>query len=353
MESLNVLPEDRGTAAVMPVQAGNFCGLVLAGGEGRRLQPFIRSLGKKRLPKQYVNFIGSRSMLEHTIHRAEKLIPRHRVVTIVNENHLKHAEVRRQLAKRPEETVLVQPENKETGTGILFALTHLDRRHRDCSVLVLPSDHFVAEEDRLMMHARWALDMVKRDPAKLVLLGVEPDVEEPEYGYILTGKKLLREAPVVAEISWFIEKPDLETAKRLTRQGGLWNTMIMAFRGRTLLHWVNRLAPEIYRHFSRLGQAIGSSKEAAVSKEIYRELRPVNFSKDLLEPMVARYPSSVVALPVRQVLWSDWGTAERVIGILRQTGYLSRLNGNKAQQPIAESHRRPPYVEGISKRIEC
>ena len=42
------------------------CGLVLAGGEGKRLQPFIKSLGKGTLPKQYVNFIGSHSMLEHT-----------------------------------------------------------------------------------------------------------------------------------------------------------------------------------------------------------------------------------------------------------------------------------------------
>ena len=51
------------------------CGLVLAGGEGKRLQPFIKSLGKGTLPKQYVNFIGSHSMLEHTIRRAEKIIP--------------------------------------------------------------------------------------------------------------------------------------------------------------------------------------------------------------------------------------------------------------------------------------
>ena len=52
-----------------------FCGIVLAGGEGKRLQPFIKSLGKGTLPKQYVNFIGNRSMLEHTLKRAEKLMP--------------------------------------------------------------------------------------------------------------------------------------------------------------------------------------------------------------------------------------------------------------------------------------
>ena len=51
------------------------CGMVLAGGEGKRLQPFIKSLGKGTLPKQYVNFIGSHSMLEHTLQRARNNYP--------------------------------------------------------------------------------------------------------------------------------------------------------------------------------------------------------------------------------------------------------------------------------------
>jgi mannose-1-phosphate guanylyltransferase len=53
---------------------GLVCGIVLDGGEGRRLQPFIKSLGKGTLPKQYANLIGTHSMLEHTLRRAEKLI---------------------------------------------------------------------------------------------------------------------------------------------------------------------------------------------------------------------------------------------------------------------------------------
>src|SRR5215510_13565916 len=73
-----------------------FCGIVLAGGEGKRLQPFIRSLGKGTLPKQYVNFIGSRSMLDHTLDRAEKLMPPARVVTVISEAHLRYPEVREQ-----------------------------------------------------------------------------------------------------------------------------------------------------------------------------------------------------------------------------------------------------------------
>jgi mannose-1-phosphate guanylyltransferase len=59
------------------------CGLVLAGGEGRRLRSYVQQLRGEELPKQYVNFVGRRSMLEHTFHRAEKLIPANQILTVV------------------------------------------------------------------------------------------------------------------------------------------------------------------------------------------------------------------------------------------------------------------------------
>src|SRR5262245_45446206 len=156
------------------------CGIVLAGGEGKRLQPFIRSLGRGTLPKQYVNFVGSRSMLEQTLQRAEKLLPSARLLTVITESHLRYPEVREQCAMRPKGTVIVQPENKETGPGLILPLMHLYKRYPNSVVLVLPSDHFIGEENRLMAHARQAYLAVKRDPSQLILLGVKPDREEPE-----------------------------------------------------------------------------------------------------------------------------------------------------------------------------
>ena len=60
-------------------QAPVRCGIVLAGGEVKRLKRFIYQLRASLVPKQYINFIGTRSMLEQTLDRAEKLIPRESV----------------------------------------------------------------------------------------------------------------------------------------------------------------------------------------------------------------------------------------------------------------------------------
>jgi len=306
-----------------------FCGIVLAGGEGKRLQPFIKSLGKGTLPKQYVNFIGSRSMLECTLHRAEKLMPSARLLTVISESHLRYPEVREQFATRSRDTVIVQPENKETGPGLILPLLHLYKRYPNSVVLVLPSDHFIGEEDRLMAHVRQAYLAVKRDPSQLILLGVKPDRDEPDYGYLLPNKNRVGIGPGMSEISWFIEKPDQKTARRLIRAGGLWNTMIMVFKTKTVLHWVSRLVPELYQQFEQIYEAIGTSSEADVVRNIYGQLKPMNFSKELLEPLVKNYPSSVVVLPVPDLLWSDWGTASRIMDVLAKIGKVPRLDNSR------------------------
>lgn len=308
---------------------GLVCGIVLAGGEGRRLQPFIKSLGRGTLPKQYVNLIGAHSMLEHTLRRAEKLIPAERVLTVITEPHLRYPEVREQCSNRPKDTVIVQPENKETGPGLFFPLIHLYKRYPNSLALVLPSDHFIWEEDRLMAYARMACMAVNRDPSRLILLGVKPDRNETDYGYLVPSNKPLSIGPKVSEISWFVEKPEPRTARRLVKAGALWNTMIMVFKTKTILHWVSRLAPKLYAQLQKIYQVIGTAKETEVVREIYRRLEPMNFSKEFLEPLVKHYPSSLLTLPVHDVCWSDWGTANRIKEVLTRIGNPAGLNGSQ------------------------
>jgi mannose-1-phosphate guanylyltransferase len=315
------------------------CALVLAGGEGRRLQPFIKSLGRGSLPKQYVNFIGTQSMLQHTWQRAQKLIPPARIFTVTTEAHLRHPEVREQFLERDANTIIVQPENRETGPGLLLPLLHLYKRYPNSVVLTLPSDHFVSEEDRLMRDAHLACVAVKEDPSQLVLLGVKPDREEPEYGYVLPRKKFGPNQAELSEISLFVEKPDFKTARRLIQAGGLWNTMIMAFHIRTMLHWVDRFAPGLYQKLQPLYQMIGTRDEARLARDIYQRLQPVNFSKEVLEPLVKHCPSNLIVLRVRDVLWSDWGTGSRVMEVLRETGKIGRLN--RFANAVERKIRRP------------
>lgn len=298
-----------------------------------RLRSFILRLKGKPLPKQYVNFIGSRSMLEQTFHRAEKMIPSDRLFTVVSRDPLAHSEVRRQLAGRPKGTVVLQPENKETGPGLLLPLMHAYKQHPDAVVVIFPSDHFIIEEDLFMGHVELACRQVERDPSRVVLLGVEPEGPELEYGYILPIERQQAEVPA-HPVSHSIEKPHPSAAREMIGKGGVWNTMVMVFKAKTLIDLVRRAAPKLHHAFHRIWQAIGTAKEASVIKEVYRKIESINFSKELLEIFPSQAPSSLWVLPVRGVSWSDGSSEQRIRSVLQRTGHPSRLLTDRSGRPL-------------------
>lgn len=305
------------------------CAIVLAAGEGRRLRGYVGQFRRDGLPKQYVNFIGRRSMLEHTLDRVEKLIPPQRTFTVVAEAHLADPWVRRQLFSRPRRRVVAQPENRDTGPGVLLPLMHLYKRYPDSSVAIFPSDHFIVEEDLFMAHVGMAFHAVELNPSLLVLLGIKPDQPESEYGYILPdGEQKSVEQMDIFKVKRFVEKPNPETAAELILQGGLWNTMVMVARTRTLLDIMRDVSPDHHDAFQQILKAIGRRDERERVRNIYRCLKPMDFCKDLLADLPLRHPSLLSVLSVHGVFWSDWGVARYVENVLKKIGHPAPLYGS-------------------------
>ena len=201
--------------------------IIMAGGDGTRLRPFVRSLRQKSLPKQYVNFIGRRSMLEHTIDRARKIIPLERIFAVVSRDHLDIPEAREQLAKLPGENIVVQPLNRGTWPGILLPLARIYADCDDPKIVTFPADHFIEDEEVFLAHVAFALLKVEEPPARMVLLGVTPDGPDPELGYIIPRKPGAAATSGFLPVKEFIEKPSPQAAKELLNQGALWNTLVL------------------------------------------------------------------------------------------------------------------------------
>ena len=320
---------------------GLLWGLVLAAGDGSRLEEYVRELKGTALPKQYVNVIGRRSMLEHTFDRAQRLIPASRILTIVSQDHLRHPEVRNQIAACPPGTVILQPENKETGPGILLPLMHLYKRCPEAIVAMFPSDHFILEEERFMNHVEIAAQAVARNPDRIVLLATEARWPETEYGYVVPcdegGQLSFWGARRVAH---FAEKPDLDRARRLATAGALWNTMIMVFKAKNLLNLTKAIYPKLCQHFYGILDVLGESSEKTRVKELYRNLEPLNFSKDIMQKLLAEFSCTVYVLPMLNVFWSDWGSAQRISHGLQALGMNAQLPARPPQETVEVRHEK-------------
>ncbi|HEY1371205.1 MAG TPA: sugar phosphate nucleotidyltransferase [Candidatus Binatia bacterium] len=311
---------------VKPISSSLY-GIVLAARDDRGLAKFIRKLRGDDLPKPFVSFIGKRSMLEHTLARAEKLIAPDRLFLSVSREQMKRLEVRRQISARERGTVIVQPEDKGSLPEVMLPLLHIYRRDPLATVVLLPADHFVFEESRFVSYLYLASRTVERSPASLLLLGIKPEAAEADYGYILpAGAPDKLRGFGVERVASFVENPSKAALPELLERGALWNTMAIVFKAFTLFDLTARLMPSLHTAFESLGRALVGKRERQAVVDVYKEIESYDFSADLLEQLPGKRPDSLLTLPVEGVLWSDWRSPQTLVSALTRSGYLARAN---------------------------
>ena len=238
-------------------------------------------------------------------------MPRTRTLAIVNRDHLPLAAA--QLAGLPADNVVVQPRNRDTGPGLLLPLLELPRRDPNATVAIFPSDHYLGNASAFRARVRRGAALVAAHPAKIVLLGTEPDWADPGYGYILPGE------PVPGTIAGdafgvraFCEKPPAPIAERIVGEGALWNCFVTVCRVERLLALARALRP---RDVARLSAVAGDDSALVAT---YANLPAWNFSADFLSHMTEH----LLVLRASELDWSDWGTVasiERTLASLGRT----------------------------------
>jgi len=282
-------------------------GIVLAGGEGRRLKHFIKSEFGKECPKQFCAIIGRRSMFRHTIDRAELLIPDERLLTVVNREHLAYAV--EDIQYRAKDTVFIIPSNRETAPSILLPLLSIHKKDPDATVAIFPSDHFILEEDIFMDYVSAALEFVKVMKEYIVTLAVTPFNAQSGYGWIMKGDVLHHSGRLrfyTAKHFW--EKPDYNEAMKIFKEGCLVNTMIMVGKVQLFINLFREHTPALFNQGLRIKHALGSRDETEVIEEAFNSVPPINFSQTILQNI----SHQLCVLPMSNIYWSDWGEEDRI-----------------------------------------
>jgi mannose-1-phosphate guanylyltransferase len=287
--------------------ADNLWALVLAAGDGRRLQGLTTRNGLA-IPKQFCSLELGPSLLREAIARAAAIAAPDRICAIVAAQHRRWWSA--QLGDLDAANVIVQPQNKGTAIGMLLPLLTLLDRDPKARVIVLPSDHHVRDEARLARALRHAAAPPEGDRAEIVLLGLEPTIADSQLGYIVPRRAGVRTHHAVER---FVEKPDAARAQRLLEQGALWNTFIMAADAQALLKLFERRCPEAVAAMRAAirGARTGGDAGRALA-ELYETLPDLDFSRSILQGQ----EQHLRVLPIPDCGWSDLGTPERVVEAL-------------------------------------
>jgi mannose-1-phosphate guanylyltransferase len=270
--------------------------IVMAGGSGTRLWP----LSRRRAPKQLLPLTGETSLLQQTVARLTPMLAPRDVFIITSQAHVR--ETVEQLPQLPEENVLGEPLARSTAVAAGLAAV-MARRDDDEVALVLPADHFVADEEAFRAALREAGRVAER--GYLVTLGVVPSHPATGYGYIKAGARLHPAVPT-ALVERFVEKPDAATARGFLEAGGyLWNAGIFAWRNYTYRAALERFQPELATALARIAALHRIPGWLSNVREILEPMAAITIDVGIAEPAAAEGRMAVVPL---EAGWNDIGS---------------------------------------------
>ena len=320
MSKTTSVPEQEGTFATQRTTTPgsprmDFWAVVLAGGEGVRLRPLVRTaLGDER-PKQYVPIFGRRTLLGQTLDRVRIGFPVDRTIVVTMEQHA--AYTAEEFTRDPHPHIFAQPADRGTAAAILAPTSEIARRDPGATVAIFPSDHYIPSDDVFMAHVAEVGSWIDAHPARIVLLGAQPTEPEVEYGWIEPGENLgeVTTGPVRA-VRQFWEKPSRARAERCLRAGHLWNTSVVIGKADALLKVGRRATPDIIDALAEAPPSAGICDHPLVLQPAYQRMPKANFSRAVLEAC----PDSLAVARLPRLAWTDLGSPRRVIEVMDRLG---------------------------------
>jgi mannose-1-phosphate guanylyltransferase len=274
----------------------NTYAVIMAGGGGTRLWPISR----QDHPKHTLPLLGEETLFQSTLERLKGLVPVDRIFVVTTADQV--ASLQRQAPRIPNENFLPEPEPRGTASVML----------------VLPSDHFIRNQDQFHRIMRVA-DKVARQ-GFLVTLGIQPAFASTGYGYIQQGEALAGgyDYPVYHVVR-FIEKPNESLAQKLIASGDhSWNSGMFIWRADRILAEISRQMPALAKALQKIGSAWGEANQMHILQKEW-----VKLVSETVDFGIMENARDVIVLPVSDLGWSDVGSWDSLFDVLTQDN-----NGN-------------------------
>jgi mannose-1-phosphate guanylyltransferase len=273
--------------------------LILAGGAGTRFWPASRAAR----PKQMLALLGGDPLLLETARRVLPLCGRDGAgwsrLLVASGEHLAEPTASL-LPELPRENLLIEPVARNTAPCIGWAAATVARRDPDAVLMVLPSDHHIADTDRFRAALERAATSARG--GAITTIGIQPTCPETGYGYIEVKGEAASAGGTLA-VQRFVEKPHRALAEEFVASGRyLWNAGMFFFRARDMLAALAKHQPALAEGLCRLDRAAASGGEAEELAQIFPALPSISIDKGVMEHL------SDLAVVPGDFGWNDIGS---------------------------------------------
>jgi mannose-1-phosphate guanylyltransferase len=281
--------------------------VILAGGDGLRLQELTRRIAGDSRPKQFCPLFGGKSLLTQTRERIAPLFNEEQTIFSLTRTHERF--YWEQLAGVNGRRKVIQPLNRGTAIAMALCLEVIARQDEDALIAFFPSDHHYVDCSAFRETVDYALRLMGEYPQSVLVLGAEAQYPEVEYGWIQPGRTLVDSVHPLQRVTRFWEKPSLQRAEVLRRHGCLWNTFVTIGLAGAFLELFGAAIP----HLSRTLAACLTDGQL---ERFYDESSSVDFSRVVL----SRVPERLVVLHDAKSGWMDLGSPHRLAEALTLNG---------------------------------
>ena len=266
--------------------------LILCGGSGTRLWPISRSL----MPKQFARLFDGASLFQRTVKTNSRICCAQYIVSNAEQYFLAKDQLEEVGAN--DVRFLLEPVGRNTAPAIALACLGLNP---DDVVLVSPSDHVIRKADAYEECLHKAEEFAKK--GFMVTFGITPTGPETGYGYIEANGE---------DVKRFVEKPDLETAKKYVASGRFfWNSGIFCFKVSTFLDELSTYSPDILTAAKiAFANAKKENKDALVRVD-HEDM--MNIPSNSIDYAVMEKSAKVKVVP-SDIGWSDLGAFDSLYG---------------------------------------
>ncbi|WP_294178063.1 mannose-1-phosphate guanylyltransferase [uncultured Schumannella sp.] len=277
-----------------------FYSVIPAGGVGSRLWPLSRA----DAPKFLHDLTGSgQTLLRATWERLAPISGPQRVMVVTGRAH--RAAVESQVPELTDPNVVLESEPKDSTAAIGLAAAILRRREPDVIIGSFAADHVIHEPAKFRAAVEQAV--LAADAGYIATIGITPDEPAVGFGYIDCGEALSIEgAPDALRVESFVEKPDLETARRYVSEGHhLWNAGMFIARADRLLEEIGATQPELLAGLEELAEAWDDhARRGPAVDRIWPKLTKIAIDYSVAEPAAAA--GRLAVIPGR-FGWDDVG----------------------------------------------
>ncbi len=306
--------------------------VILAGGTGTRLWPRSR----EKHPKQFIKLFDEHSLFQKTCLRFSNREDFSFPTIITNSEH--RFIVRDQLHDIgiKDAYIIAEPMQKNTIAACLSGANFLKNLVGNVPILFTPADHLISEEQVLFSAIQDVLPYVLN--GSLCLFGITPISPHVGYGYIVSNKNL--SANIFTETS-FVEKPTLEKAQELIKDGACWNSGIYFCLAETLI--------EEAKKYTHRNEAI-LSKFTSVSVDEHGFLMiPVSVYDDLdsisIDKAITEHTDKIIVVHT-PIKWRDLGSWMSLY-----EHFEKGENGNVIRGDVIALGTKNSYIESTSRLV--